>query len=399
MQISIATLAPCIITTGFRSLDSASDGVIRTTSVPTLHPVVSTRCWQSRYLKSEDKNHTETGNNSKIAYYQDNGTSLDILFDFRTLSNRMSGFNGTRTFSPDPTIYYPLIWDKSPEPSSNSIIAVIPYYDPYGPSDPSTDIGPKGDAGKYKRRDEPPPSVSVSQAFTQIEQGSGEMRAFACTISAYWNAGEIHLTENKGTDTVQTSALPLIPAPHNARKINLDVAKFASMQGAELYSMYNPEADSTLSVLSESLAIAISEVHVGGEDQFSQDYDGHSTTAFKYTYTVNGYGYGNKSISVWLAMAVVMVYCMVSVTYIAYILITGSTSTAWNSGIELVSLALQSRKPDHLGNSGVGIDSIKTFQEGVGIRVNRDDELELVFAHDHNIDKRGLRKLERNIEY
>jgi cold shock CspA family protein len=47
----------------------------------------------------------------------------------------------------------------------------------------------------------------------------------------------------------------------------------------------------------------------------------------------------------------------------------------------------------------VGIDSIKTFQEGVGIRVNQDDGLELVFAHDRDIDKRGLGKLERNVEY
>jgi hypothetical protein len=98
-------------------------------------------------------------------------------------------------------------------------------------------------------------------------------------------------------------------------------------------------------------------------------------------------------------MSAMVTYCIVTAANIVYTLATGSTSTAWNSGIELLAFALQSRKPGHLGDTGVGIDSIKSFKEGIGIRFNQEDELELVFAHDCNINKRGLRKLERNVEY
>ena len=45
------------------------------------------------------------------------------------------------------------------------------------------------------------------------------------------------------------------------------------------------------------------------------------------------------------------------------------------------------------------MDSIKTFSEGVGIRVNEYDELEIVFADDGDFGKRDLRKVNRNQEY
>ena len=115
--------------------------------------------------------------------------------------------------------------------------------------------------------------------------------------------------------------------------------------------------------------------------------------------TFYGFGYGTRSTSIYLSMAVLSLYCLVTVIYVLYTWITGTASTAWNYGIELVALALQSRKPDHLGHTGVGINSIRTYAEGVGVRVNKDNELELVFAHDRDFETSGLRKLTRNIEY
>jgi hypothetical protein len=79
--------------------------------------------------------------------------------------------------------------------------------------------------------------------------------------------------------------------------------------------------------------------------------------------------------------------------------LAGTSSIVRNSGIELVALALQSSRPDNLGHVGVGIDSIKTFSESVGIRVNTENELELVFAHDCDIEARGLREVQQNKEY
>jgi hypothetical protein len=52
-----------------------------------------------------------------------------------------------------------------------------------------------------------------------------------------------------------------------------------------------------------------------------------------------------------------------------------------------------------LGHIGVGIDSAKTLGEGVGIRVNTDNEVELVFAHDRGFDTRSLQKVQHNKEY
>lgn len=111
------------------------------------------------------------------------------------------------------------------------------------------------------------------------------------------------------------------------------------------------------------------------------------------------YGYNSNLASVRLSLAVILAYCIITATYLCYFLITGTTSTAWNSAIELVALAWQSKKPDHPGRIGVGIDSVETFKQGVGIRVNKDDELELVFANDRDLETRGLRKIERNMVY
>jgi hypothetical protein len=109
------------------------------------------------------------------------------------------------------------------------------------------------------------------------------------------------------------------------------------------------------------------------------------------------YGYTTDPTSVRLSLAVILAYCIVNIVYLVYILVTAST--AWNSAIELVALALQSKKPDYTGRTAVGIDSLDTFNQSVSIRVNSDNELELVFASDRDVDTRGVRKIEKNVAY
>ena len=87
-----------------------------------------------------------------------------------------------------------------------------------------------------------------------------------------------------------------------------------------------------------------------------------------------------------------------------YIIVTDHTCVAWDSATELILLALQSKTPDHLGAISVGIDSVNTLRQSVGIRVSRnaetaEEKLELVFARDEDIAKRSLRKIERNKAY
>jgi hypothetical protein len=73
--------------------------------------------------------------------------------------------------------------------------------------------------------------------------------------------------------------------------------------------------------------------------------------------------------------------------------------SAWRSGIESVALALQSRRPYHLGNITTELDSIEAYKEDIGIRLNEDNELERVVAHDRHTFKTGLRKIERKKDY
>lgn len=137
----------------------------------------------------------------------------------------------------------------------------------------------------------------------------------------------------------------------------------------------------------------------GLEHEMLSGKDAANITTFRYTMVYYGFGYGTRSTSIYLAMAVMIIYCILTVSYMAYTIATGRSSTAWSLGIELVTLALQSRRHDHLGHVSVGIDSINTLAEPVGNRVNSQNELELVSAHDRDLGTRDLRKIATNKEY
>ncbi|PVH96487.1 hypothetical protein DM02DRAFT_659169 [Periconia macrospinosa] len=115
--------------------------------------------------------------------------------------------------------------------------------------------------------------------------------------------------------------------------------------------------------------------------------------------TEYGYRYGNTSVSDILSVLVITIYCVVVLGYIVYTIHTGHTSTAWNSPVDIIASALGSTRPDYLGHASVGIDSVETLGESVGIRVNQQDEVELVFANGRDVKARGLRKIERNRAY
>jgi hypothetical protein len=124
--------------------------------------------------------------------------------------------------------------------------------------------------------------------------------------------------------------------------------------------------------------------------------------------TIDGYGYGATDTSIRLSVAVMLTYCIITIVYVSYIIITGHTSIAWDSATELIMLALQSKEPAGLGHISVGLDSMETFRKGVGIRVSTLDnditgqpveKLELVFEDDEEGKKRGLLKIERGKAY
>ncbi|KAL9616744.1 MAG: hypothetical protein Q9160_008401 [Pyrenula sp. 1 TL-2023] len=112
-----------------------------------------------------------------------------------------------------------------------------------------------------------------------------------------------------------------------------------------------------------------------------------------------GYGYDSSEIPVQLSLAILATYALLAIIYIIYTLATGRASNSWDSIAELVMLGVNSKTPEHLEGTSVGIDTLATFREPVSIRVNERDCVELVFENDAGLSKRHLRDVEPNEAY
>ncbi|KAL1655615.1 hypothetical protein SLS61_001636 [Didymella pomorum] len=305
--------------------------------------------------------------------------------------------------------YFDLVWMPSPEPGSSSLVGVF-----------------------FKCRwtigENVPPNrgeQQLSKDLTEILEMHPEERsncsATVSTITAMWNTSEA-IPDAKG---LRFNSLADWWEVANERPIILNLSNVelvnATLRCAKdtLYDDYMiPHED----VIGTAFSLAISEIPTGlyqkSLDPNDLDYkkvffldkydviddnytdgDLSNMTTFTYTLTEFAYGYGTTSTSVYLPMVVKSTHCVFTILYLAYILVTGSTSTAWNSAIELVALALQSKRSGHLGKISVGIDTLRTFNEGVGVRVNAEVELELVFADNRDIGSRDLRQIEKNKAY
>jgi hypothetical protein len=231
-----------------------------------------------------------------------------------------------------------------------------------------------------------------------------------CTISSFWHTVEtVLLFDNRGL-LVQTSHFEGkgVKEQEHVRPILVNIDDITSIhtvkfvEDLEELGGWTSNIATYETVLAVMFAAALSEIPTLSWMELYEtlsEVDTNNMTAFSMTMTLFGYGYGMTNTSVCLAVAVITTYCIIIIVYIAYTLITGSTSTAWNSAIELVTLALQSKRPGHLGHTSVGIESMETFRQSVGIRVNSEEVLELVFAHDRDVESRELHKIERNKAY
>jgi hypothetical protein len=243
------------------------------------------------------------------------------------------------------------------------------------------------------------------------------VHATACSVSAYWNTGEIQISDSGLNVLIDPGRLSTNQRSEN-RKIDLDFTNANTLQSAKFpwdlryyrFSKHDPTLYGIQIGLAAFLATGLSNIPLserikeisdskGFEEVWKKEIPTTNYTAFRIISKEFGFGYGTRSTSVYLSMTVLLMYCIIVVGYVVYTVTTGLASTAWSSGVELMTLALQSKRPDHLRHTGVGIDSLKTLRESVGIRVNTDNEVELVFAHDRDFETRGLRKLERNAAY
>jgi hypothetical protein len=348
-----------------------------------------------RCAKPELKSNENTKLTDVVYHVRDDGTSLGSLGNLSTFVNQAHGQGTFGTQSNKNGLgvieryqYFSPIWLDSPETGSVASIGIFLSW--------------------YSNATTP---QTLDQLLMESRGTAGPMNVVTCTMSASYITAPAVVIQDKGrrptqTDTVQN--LALVPA----RNITLNVTGI-DMLGDSAFAASGEAKKTPLPVdpyavdLAAALTIGISNIRV--RENYTMAYAGSilsdlpsisaNQSVLERKDTLYAYGYTTNSTSVRLSLAVILAYCIVTIVFMIYILVTGYTSTAWNSAIELVVLALQSRRPEYPGHTAVGIDSLHTLNQGVGIRVNKDDELELVFASDRDLDSRGLRKIERNMVY
>jgi hypothetical protein len=348
------------------------------------HPLVRALCWGSRYdIK-----------NSSDWYHPWPWTSL--MPDLPTLISKAS----ESVEVSGSALYFSPVWISSTEPVDHPLLVVF-----FG--------GWSWEPWNQSALEKPDLLSSI------IESNDPDVTAFAtaCSVSAYWDFEEVQTRYIEGSALVSPGE-PSKMELFSHQKITLDIAGDHPMKSAKFSSileeigLYGRIGSSRIDIaLSAALAIWIAKVpslvsvETSNylEDPFFTDEPPDKNiedyTPYEFTTKEYGYGYGMRSTSVYLSMTVMLLYCIVAIGYMLYTFATGLASTAWTSGSELLALALQSKRPDYLGHIGVGIDSAKTLGEGVGIRVNTDNRVELVFAHDRDFNTRGLQKVKQNTEY
>lgn len=113
-----------------------------------------------------------------------------------------------------------------------------------------------------------------------------------------------------------------------------------------------------------------------------------------------GYGWDSSTVPVRLSLVVLGIYSLIVSAYLLYIFISGRSANSWSSTGDLVMLALNSKKPEHLSGTSVGTETLSTFGEPVNLRVNEEDKsVELVFQNDPGLKKRVYTAVEPNKRY
>jgi hypothetical protein len=339
--------------------------------------------------------------NLEIEFVRDDGTARGVLSNMGDVVRQVRRPSESVFRSEQAWQYFDPVWMPSPETGSSSLVGVF-FKCRWTINE---NISPS--------RGEQPLLKNLTEILEMRPEERSNCSATVSTITAVWNTSEAILDAkglrfNSLTDWWEV----VLGRPITLNVSSVEVAN-ATLQRT-IDSLYDDYMITHEDVIGTAFALAISEIPTGLFpnpefpffldkydiiDRNYTDEDLVDMAKFTYTLTEFSYGYGTTSTSVYLSMVVISFYCVFTILYLAYILITGSTSTAWNSAIELVALALQSQRSSHLGKISVGIDTLSAFNEGVGIRVNAENELELVFANDRDTGSRDLRKIERNKEY
>lgn len=108
-------------------------------------------------------------------------------------------------------------------------------------------------------------------------------------------------------------------------------------------------------------------------------------TSFRVESSLEGYAYNTLTAPPKIALAIMMVYCLLVLGHTIYSGITGISSNCWDTIAEVTALAINSTPTAALRNTCAGISELHIFKLPVRILVSRDEEgegehLELVFG-------------------
>ena len=102
--------------------------------------------------------------------------------------------------------------------------------------------------------------------------------------------------------------------------------------------------------------------------------------------TIEGYAYNIRGASPKVAICFLLLYCVVALTHTFYSIISGVSSTCWDSIGEVTALAMNSTPTTVLRNTCAGISELRIYKLPVRVLAMRDEEgdgehLELVFGN------------------
>ena len=113
--------------------------------------------------------------------------------------------------------------------------------------------------------------------------------------------------------------------------------------------------------------------------------------------TVLGYSYSTRGTAAKLAIAFLLLYCILVLLHFAYAGVSGISSTSWDSVAEVTALAANSTPSKELQNTCAGITEHRIFELPVRVLVSPDKEgegehLEMVFGNvdDGEAEKRRI---------
>ncbi|CAG5150742.1 uncharacterized protein ALTATR162_LOCUS2760 [Alternaria atra] len=327
-------------------------------------------------LSADDTQQTTL--DTPVAYSLDDGDSIGTIPSLRNLIQQFLDHGGSRD---TPVNAIPPLWLASPEPGSSSVVGSFIQNDCAG-------------SKQYVISD-----LLLNELNLSMPLSDPCLYTKTCTVAAFWEPSQHELAADSGSWVVRTGSLSNLDhgLPKTTRPISADLDSITGLNTPSFGALIGKDFQFDSTRLAVALATVFSEIP--WKEQIQSAWGDEPYTVIEIALTRLGYGYETSSISTRLSLIVIMAYCMVAVGYITYLLSSGHASTAWCSATEIIVLALQSKRSEHLRHVSAGINSIETYQEPVGIRVSDRNHLELVFERESSNQLRKLRRVGLNKAY